>query len=489
VNSEEVGHYGRLPFLASLVSGSNPPHHPRFTMVKKLSLIGLSAVCWTGGYIHKGIGSSDQNRNLAQTTPSPREDHQRPSFLFGATKDSHDVTTLLANLAPEDQINLGNYYLRAIKIDILRELGRTNPEEAIRHFADLEPGQNRSDLGVVILSHWATQDPVSALSWYEENLSILTDSEKKNYPAFIFHQFALKDPGAAEEAAKGYDNPRVQMDLALGLGEAWGNRSSEEAFRSFESFATRCTSAEILTECYARLMQGQIRNNPTTAAAAINDLETSALKTRLVEDVVGPLMKKDPAEATQWIAGLGDKRSQSFAVEAVLRQSDFDQIINFTSNLPATGFDSHQVESIFSFAANQDPAKALELAASIPHELKPHAVKESVFRWCLDDPQKAAHWISEQAMGAEFDAAVGGVAKAIRNNYNPDILKWTSQVGSEQQRQDYVQEIAHNMPAESLGDLKMILPSLNLAPEIVTEVEQTISQRSLVNFQELVLPE
>jgi|GEM_PF-6985924 len=259
------------------------------------------------------------------------------------------------------------------------------------------------------------------------------------------------------------------MDLALGLGEAWGNQSSEEAFKNFESFATRCSSGQILSECYARLMQGQIKNNPTTAAAAINDLETSALKIRLVEDVVGPLMKKNPAEATQWIAELGDKKSRSFAMEAFLRQSDFNQIEELTSNLPAEGFDGDQIESLFSFAADQNPAKALDLAKSIPSELKPHAVKESIFRWCLHDPQKAANWISGQETGTEFNAAVGGAIKAIRNNYNPDVLKWASQVDSEQQRQSYVQEIAHNMPTESLEDLK--------------------AQRSIVNFQELILPE
>jgi|GEM_PF-6894298 len=90
-------------------------------MKKIIIFITISAASWIGGYIHKGLESSNQNNtHVEQTTASTRSNHnQHSSSILGTTQNVDEVASLLANLDPEDQKNLGDYYLRKIKFDAL----------------------------------------------------------------------------------------------------------------------------------------------------------------------------------------------------------------------------------------------------------------------------------------------------------------------------------------------------------------------------------
>lgn len=291
--------------------------------------------------------------------------------------------------------------------NLLKELARTNPVEALELVGQIKSMRAREDARSEILETWAAYDPVAALAWAEVSLAGATNTVRNSQLLAIYRGYAILNPQAALQAAGQLsDATRADRRLKTRVME----EVIETQIENGDLVAAR-QSIELMDEgdLKTNLMREMVDEwasfDPEGAAAYVDSLGPEA-ESRLKIALVDEWAVIDPAAAAAWLGKLdeGDPTLSRAATELIREWARYDLTASaeWLNSLPATPELDRAVASYTFRAVQEDPASAMGWAESVTNERMQSYLKQRVAgAWREDDPDGFQAYLDQSELSEE----------------------------------------------------------------------------------------
>ncbi len=312
-------------------------------------------------------GEDATTRKISRTLKSER----------GATDSSKDRLARLEVIVRGENPLERNRALLAF----LDQLGPGDFEAAVAHFRSLGITDSRNGEYSLLLTAWAQVDPLSALTYAEDNTNggfaqdtILTSWASTDLEAAIRWAQTNHDGGDANPYLAGIIRGLAQSDPARATELLASMPRSEERGRGLDF-----------------ILPHLLEQGADATRAWIATLTDDALKNGAMERVADKLAATDPAGTASWLlANPGqalDRRMDD--VYGVWASKDQQAALSSFSALPAGDARSNALRGVVSSIATESPKAAISLMDRYPNDVNDRVVQSVVWHSFGSDPATA----------------------------------------------------------------------------------------------------
>lgn len=300
------------------------------------------------------------------------------------------LLALIDTLSPAQFLSVAQSFDR---LNVIKD--RPNEYEVfLRAWAKVDPREAlaTSRHSTPILSTWVATDPEGALGWVESNHR--NENHYNNLLGGVIEGLASHDIGRATELLKTLPRSEAQSralrTLVLQLkdtkeAEAWVSTIEDEALRS---------------DAYAYSAESLMRKNPSEAAEWLAGLgDVDALK-RVGLSVTSDWYWDQPEEATAWVNTLPPE-AMSQAAEGItghLAEKDLIQAAEYLSQMmrshPEVNFDEPITRLLYDAKRDDIEIAAIWVGGLSEAEQRRHYPR-ILGKWQKDAPEAANEWISQ----------------------------------------------------------------------------------------------
>lgn len=275
----------------------------------------------------------------------------------------------------------------------LDQLGPGDFEEAVAHFRSLGITDSRTGEYSLLLTAWAQVDPLSALTYAQENTSsgfaqdtILTSWASTDPEAAIRWAQANHDGDGANPYLPGIIRGLAQADLARATDLLASMPRSEERASGLDFILPHL------------LQQGS-----DATRAWIASLTDDALKNGAMMRVAEKLAATDPAGTASWLLAnpseATDRRMDD--VYRAWAKKDQQAALSSLGALPAGDARSNALRGVVSSVAAENPKEAVALMDRYPNDVTDRVVQYLIWHSFGNDPATAVNQIAR--IGDEKD--------------------------------------------------------------------------------------
>jgi RNA polymerase sigma factor (sigma-70 family) len=313
---------------------------------------------------------------------------------------SQHLAALMASLTPESAPQVGELFKRLRREDgsnqyetehrhFLRAWGRLNGEAALASVAGGDGKPNASSESLAALAGWAQSSPEKARAW----LDALPEGDARTGLAFgIVDGWSLTDFDAASAFAAAQPRSTVRDQFrSLLLQRALAAGGVQEAQRWFTGIPT--------------------------------DEHNTLYKQRAFDELIGAMMQRDPAGASEWITRMG-------------RQ-------NFMSG--------DSIPQVAIHLASSSPGEALRWLESLGMGEGEATAKTSqgysqvMDAWSKKDPAAAGTWLQSHSDHPAYDGMAASLASRVARKDGPAGLEWADSIQNPDQRKAARDQVARTM--------------------------------------------
>lgn len=306
-----------------------------------------------------------------------------------------------------------------------RRRAEDDPEAAMAWLQNQEnsPQRLRGMLEVVAL--WAADDSEGALLWLESNAQGIARLETLNSAVELW---SAQDPVAASEWIAGMANDGSKVTATKALVDNWARAQPEEA----SAWVSALPYGPLRDDAAQALIESWTKIDPEKAAIwALAEAEFYG-NSELLYNSIEQFTKVDPENAELFLRNLTQAYDAPETIETYVRT-----------------------------LAQTDPVEAMQWQSRLTDEdlLSNESNTRIIMQeWSRTDSVAASAWLSEQAPGADRDAAILGFNDTILQ-YEPEAATaWANYISDPEQREQLlrssIQEWAYAQPHEALKWVK-----------------------------------
>lgn len=322
---------------------------------------------------------------------------------------------------------------RGIFDKAFRQLGRSDPDEALRVRDDLEDANDRSNALTSIFVGASEIDPARAF----ELLKKTGDAGPQHYHE-VFDNWAELDPEMAARMALTVEKSAERREALKIVGQEWAERDPESVLAWVD--ATELTSFERET-IRSSALSAYARRDAKAAMDLLAGLDAST-RNRALPGALSALMNQDPDAAIAWIREEPDGFAKFRALDAT--------VYNLANQAPEATIDlakeypeikDRALANAFGSLATHDLAQALEKAQEWKDDPQYANIMQQIASgYSRSNPEEALKW----ANGLDENIRSSAVSSAISrlSNDDPDLaIKHLGDLGLRQEDPVYQQAI------------------------------------------------
>lgn len=357
------------------------------------------------------VASEDASGSSARKSSSQRTERgeraNRSSF-----KSSKD------RLAKLEEIVRGENPLdrnRAL-LAFIDQLGPGDFEEAIAHFRSLGLTEERFGEYAMLLSAWAKQDPLAALTYAKEN------TRTRFATSTILSTWASIDPDAAIRWAEANHDGDGANPYLAGIIRSLASSDPVRATQLLTSMPKSVERGEALDSILPHLLT---RGGDATRAW-IADLKDESLRNGAMMRVAEQLAATDPAGTAAWlIANPGEATQRRMDdVYSTWAQKDQQAAISSLAAMPAGENRSNALRGVISAIAIDDPKAAVSMMDRFPSDVTDRVVQNFIWHSFGNDPQTAVSQIARITDEHDRERMYGRTLEAWLEQDNAAATAW-----------------------------------------------------------------
>ena len=268
-----------------------------------------------------------------------RENRSQRVATMSATQRNAQLESIMRN---ENPLERGQALL-----DFLKQLGPGDFEDAVAHFRSLGMTDSRMGEYALLLSAWAESDPMSALTYAQENTGGRFATET------ILSTWATLDPLAAIR---------------------WAEQNHE---------------GDGANPHMAGVIRGIAASDPALATRLLTEMPRSRERGDALDAILPHLLTQGNDAARQWIESLGDESLRSGAMMRVAErfaETDPAGTVSWLLQNPNEAT-QRRMDDVFNTWTRKDPQAAMQSLASLPAgEVRTDALRGIVSAVSSSDP-------------------------------------------------------------------------------------------------------
>lgn len=367
-----------------------------------------------------------------ETWQKLRSPESEPAETTTVSEVTQEATTAPARgrqlLTPEGNLETASTELSEETDPFILEARRRateDPEAAMQWLQTQSSGSERLRGMLEVVALWAAEDSENALLWLESNAQGLARIETLNSGVELW---AERNPVEAATWIEGMANDGSKITAAKALATKWVLSQPNEAsswVAALPNGPVREAAAQALTESW-------LESDPQAASVwTFSEAEFNG-NDELLHETIREYSKLAPAEAEAFVRDMAEAGGDDTPL--------FSHIIG---------------------RAEQDPAATAEWLANM-------AVDDPIYSseyanglmqvWAQSDSIAASEWLSQQAPGAQRDAAVYGFSESIQEFEPEAAAAWANTIGDPERRlmrlEESVAAWARTQPVQALEWVK-----------------------------------
>ncbi len=258
-------------------------------------------------------------------------------------------------------------------------------EDAIDHFRSLGFGDDRNGELALLLSAWASADPLAALAYAGEKTrgGFATNT--------ILTSWATADPEAAIRWAmanhEGEDGNEYFAGIIRGLAGSDPVRATE--------LLTSMPRGDERGDALEEMAPHILKNGPDAAQVWVSSIDDPVLRNSLMNEMAEPMAELDPKATANWLLANPSEaanRRMDDVFEEWAEKNPQEALASFIS-LPAGELRTNALEGLIGPMAKQDPKAAAAMLDRYPADVNDEVVQSVVWDSFDSDPTTAADQI------------------------------------------------------------------------------------------------
>ncbi|CAA6679645.1 MULTISPECIES: hypothetical protein [unclassified Lentimonas] len=424
-----------------------------------------------------------KNHDTADNTPSKSAKYQL---------DGESADTVAEQMIPEMYQQLSTAGRTQLFQDVFDAYASESPSDAAALLEQLTNLEQRHLMTETLIDAWSEADSISAYQWLQTQGPHLDDETQQRLKEHILHYMTFSEPSEAWDIIHSIPNSDSKQAMLAGLATGWAQKDPQAAFSWLIDLSETDVPTSTMSELYVIAMGQYMKADPVEAALAIQELESEALQTQLVESTVLALADQDLSQAMVWLQNLDNI--------AVTQTGMFQLIETYGSRQPETiltyvlnnndssprGIDL--LSSTFARISSDNPQLAIQHISSVPEDARTQATSALTAAWADNNEEQATAWVERQPAGAMRD---GGAAALARHhlNTNPLVaLQWVSQIQNLEARTTALTTMATAIEPDQLSALHTALATAPITADERGSLEATLNKRIKEENPFLVLP-
>jgi hypothetical protein len=265
-------------------------------------------------------------------------------------------------------------------------------------------GPRMKEQGVdAALKAWATQNPADALQWIKDNPGAAPSSALQARYLAAFAGYADADPQGAFTAANALDDTTTanQRLKNQALQAVMSSLADQGKFTDATGFIGQMPDGNLKNQAYANIANSWAQSNPQDASTWVASLTDPQMQANLGGQVAAQWAATDPTAAATWAAQMdaqaaaaaqanGTAAPTSFMLANAMQtwaSYDLDSTGDFLNQLPASPDKDGAVATFALYAAQDDPASAMNWVNTISDPgMQNRLAMITALEWQQSDP-------------------------------------------------------------------------------------------------------
>ena len=283
--------------------------------------------------------------------------------------------------------------------------GAADPTGAMENAMALE-GRRREGAMSDTLTGWASQDPASAMAWFD---TLENEEEKNSLRGDLVDGIADHDIGTAtsfvfELAAAGDKNAGRYLESIAGEQLRSGDIDAAIAW------SEGLPKGDLKFQAMDRVASRYVNDDPEAAAEWATSYAKDDAAARIIEEVGDEWAERDPVAAVAWLndlpAGRGREEGMRSAVSEWARR-DPAASGEYLLKMPNSTFKDSAVSGYAQNVVRVDPEAAIEWAGTIGSaELRQETLARTAREWMRRDRDAAMVWLDASGLPEEVQNQV-----------------------------------------------------------------------------------
>lgn len=350
--------------------------------------------------------------------------------------------------------------------DIFR-LVASDPEAAVERVLRVNSSRQTQVL-TAVGGQWASRDPEAA---YAYSARIQDPTLRDWYKRGVFYAWSERDPqrviAILNEGLSREDQTLIVNAAISAMANADPQATFEHA-RAIEDEAVQDAAFRVLMRAWAP-------SDPTSAARAVEGLDSEPLRQQLAGTVVTSLVQEAPDAALDWARRLdgGHGATWQAALQAIA-QTEPQVAIDHAFSLASAAERDQSLMSVFGGLAQSSPETAAHYWPQLPDEAtRTTTAMQITGEWARRDPGAAERWVLGLPPGPARDRSLAQLAAA--GSYGPlDSARLINAIADEDQRAAALYGPLRALARSSRADAEALLDRVALSAQRRQELEQLI---------------
>jgi hypothetical protein len=183
-------------------------------------------------------------------------------------------------------------------------------------------------------------------------------------------------------------------------------------------------------------------------AKQLEALPASPRKLAAIESFYKTLVQLDAKAAVELVLGIGDRRVQRIAADAVIgtfREADIKIIAEMLMNLPTASRRRMRLSQLAGEWLQIDPPTAIECVEHHRDQLSDDEFYSFMWTWTLLDPSAARSWFERQTLGQQRKSAIRGVVLGWYQRDPAAAVEYAAAHADSKEFRDVMGEIANGV--------------------------------------------
>ena len=359
---------------------------------------------------------------------------------------------------------------RGILGKAFKQLGRMNPDEAVRALDSLEtPGDRSSALRSIFVGA-SEIDPAGAFALLKR-----TDEANPQLYHEVFDNWAEMDPTTAARTALTVTKPAERREALKIIAKEWAERDPKALFDWISNDGLNTLERETMRN----EAMGAYANRDAKAAMEMLEGMDAGVRNRALPSVVRELVEQDPQAAADWLRTAPDsfakykaieENSWRFANEApglaidlaqeipemrertlssafsTLAQQDFDSAMAKADDWKDSPDYQNIMQSIASGYSSKNPEEALEWANTLDDaDIRNSAISNAISRLSGEDPNLALKELDGLGLSTDdttYQNSIRNVASSWARIDPVSASEWIDTLPDENLQSNAIQSVA-----------------------------------------------
>lgn len=325
----------------------------------------------------------------------------------------------------------------------------------------------------------------------------------------LLGQIRDEDISAALASAEEMKEPQFKMMLYMVLLSRWAEKDAPAALAYADD--KLAGQGPLMNMARMGIISSWAQSDPDAAWKHIQEQEGEGgplgSRTMALAGIFGSLAAKDPDKAFARLAELEEEDERAMALTGMAQATAFDdasrqKLMDKIAQLPDVDERKKAHAAILGQLTMLDPAKAMELAATLPEgerresidqvgtmlmmsdppkaasyilenaepDKKDRAYEKVINQWANSDTNAAGAWLGSQPQGPELDSARASFSRIASSKDPESAMEWAKTVTDEQKRGSAVEQVYKTWQKKDATAANAALDASGLSAEKITTI-------------------